>query len=451
MQPHIIHFPCVMNRISFLKCALLLMLTGLAACQSPQSIKPQALVANIVEQDQSLRARQTQQRNETDDFLSEHAAVMLALHQNPAFQAQLTELDIAQADLQLANQISNPSVFYAFGVVNKPYRYAIEFPLEALLLRPLRLKQMQAQSQQTQLQLMQTGFALVRDTRAAYAQAVVSQEKVNRLEEALRVNKTITRLAKIREHLGDSSAQDSLIAENELLLVERDLQSAKIEAGIAHTQLMHMLNHVDDKRQLSLSDALLPSCSAEDISQLKSASIASRADVLAADAAIEAVREKRRLNGLNWLAPAAIADATSGQTNGHVLAPAIRFNLPIFNQNQAQVERVDAELVKALHEAEATKLKASLDIQVSHLKYQRDCQEWQQLQAALLPNSVKVIHDAETAYQNGEIAYLGVLESSRKYLNLRLRETQLKADMILSWSDLMRSTSIPQNLTTNHH
>lgn len=163
------------------------------------------------------------------------------------------------------------------------------------------------------------------------------------------------------------------------------------------------------------------------------------------------MKEKRRLNGLNWLAPAVIADATSGQTNGHVLAPAIRFNLPIFNQNQAQVERVDAELVKALHEAKAIKLKASLDIQVSHLKYQRDCQEWQQLQAALLPNSVKVIHDAETAYQNGEIAYLGVLESSRKYLNLRLRETQLKADMILSWSDLMRSTSIPQNLTINHH
>ncbi len=440
-----------MNRIRFIKRALLLMLTGLTACQSPQSIKPQALVANIVEQDQSLRARETQQDNETDDFLSEHAAVMLALHQNPAFQAQLTELDIAQADLQLASQISNPSVFYAFGVANKPYRYAIELPLEALLLRPFRLKQMQAQSTQTQLQLMQTGFSLVRDTRAAYAQAVVSQEKVNRLEEALRVNNTITKLAKTRERLGDSSAQDSLIAENEMLLVERDLQTARIEAGIAHTLLMHMLNHVDDKRQLSLSDALLPSCSAEDISQLKSAAISSRSDVLAADAAIEAVKEKRRLNGFNWLAPAGIADATSGQTNGHVLAPAIRFNLPIFNQHQGQVERVDAEMVKALHEAEATKLKASLDIQVSHLKYQRDCQEWQQLQAALLPNAVRVIHDAETAYHNGEIAYLGVLESTRKYLNLRLRETQLKADMILSWSDLMRSTSIPQNLTIHHH
>ena len=443
MLAHIIYFPCVMNRIRLIKGALLLMLSGLTACQSPQSIKPQALVANIVAQDQSLRARTTRHNHETDEFLSEHAAVMLALHQNPAFQAQLTELDIAQADWQLASQLSNPSVFYAFGVANKPYRYAIELPLEALLLRPFRLKQMQAQSTQTQLQLMQTGFSLVRDTRAAYAQAVVSREKVIRLEEALRVNNTINSLAKTRERLGDSSAQDSLIAENEMLLVERDLQSARIEAGIAHTQLMHMLNHVDDKRRLSLSDTLLPSCAAEDISQLKSAAISSRADVLAADAAIEVVKEKRRLNGLNWLAPAAIADATSGQTNGHVLAPAIRFNVPMFNQNQAQVERVDAELVKALHEAEATKLKASLDVQVSHLKYQRDCQEWKQLQAALLPNSVKVIHDAETAYQSGEIAYLGVLESTRKYLNLRLRETQLKADMILSWSDLMRSTSIP--------
>jgi len=291
----------------------------------------------------------------------------------------------------------------------------------------------------------------VRDARVAYAQAVISQEKVKRLEEALSVNNTITRLAKTRENLGDTSAQDSLIAENEMLLVERDLQSARIEARIANTQLMHMLNHANDTRKLSLSDTLLPSCSAEDISQLKTAAISSRADVLAAEAAIMAVKEKRRLNGLNWLAPAAIADATSGQTNGHVLAPALRFNLPIFNQNQGQVERIDAELLKTMHEAEATKLKASLDIQVSQFKYQRDCQEWQQLQTALLPNSVQVIHDAETAYQNGDIAYLSVLESTRKYLNLKLRETQLKADMILSWSDLMRSTSTSQSLTINHH
>lgn len=423
----------------------------LTACQGPQSIKPKELVANIVSQDHSLQSKQHEQLNETDEFLSEYAAVILALRNNPTFQAQLTELEIAQADLQLASQISNPSVFYAFGVANKPYRYAIEFPLEALLLRPLRLKQMQAQSKQTQLQLMQTGFSLVRDVRVAYAQAVISQEKVKRLEEALSVNNTITRLAKTRENLGDTSAQDSLIAENEMLLVERDLQSARIEARIANTQLMHMLNHANDTRKLSLSDTLLPSCSAEDISQLKTAAISSRADVLAAEATIMAVKEKRRLNGLNWLAPAAIADATSGQTNGHVLAPALRFNLPIFNQNQGQVERIDAELLKTMHEAEATKLKASLDIQVSQFKYQRDCQEWQQLQTALLPNSVQVIHDAEAAYQNGDIAYLSVLESTRKYLNLKLRETQLKADMILSWSDLMRSTSTSQSLTINHH
>jgi outer membrane protein, heavy metal efflux system len=446
-----INFTLFMNRIICTRIALSFFVALLTACQGPQSIKPKELVANIVSQDQSLQSKQNEQLNETDEFLSEYAAVILALRNNPTFQAQLTELEIAQADLQLASQFSNPSVFYAFGVANKPYRYAIEFPLEALLLRPLRLKQMQAQSKQTQLQLMQTGFSLVRDARVAYAQAVISQEKVKRLEEALSVNNTITRLAKTRESLGDTSAQDSLIAENEMLLVERDLQSARIEARIANTQLMHMLNHANETRKLSLSDALLPSCSAEDISQLKTAAISSRSDVLAAEAAIMAVKEKRRLNGLNWLAPAAIADATSGQSNGHVLAPALRFNLPIFNQNQGQVERIDAELLKTMHEAEASKLKASLDIQVSQFKYQRDCQEWQQLQTALLPNSVQVIHDAETAYQNGEIAYLSVLESTRKYLNLKLRETQLKADMILSWSDLMRSTSTSQSLTINHH
>jgi outer membrane protein, heavy metal efflux system len=34
-----------------------------------------------------------------------------------------------------------------------------------------------------------------------------------------------------------------------------------------------------------------------------------------------------------------------------------------------------------------------------------------------------------------------VLESSKRFIALQLRETQLKADLVGSWSELMRSSS----------
>lgn len=430
-----------MHRICQTCVVLLLTAIGLSACQGPQSTKPEALIANIVAHDQSITASKPDQNQHADGFLSEHAAVMLALQHNPTFKAQLSELSLANADLQLAGQLTNPSLFYAFSAASKPYRYAIEFPLEALLLRPARIKQMQAQSKVTELQLMQTGFTLVRDTRSAYAHAVIAQEKVQRLEDAFRVHQAISRLVHTRETLGESSAQDTLLADNEKLLVARDLQSARVDAQIAYTQLMHQINQADQTYALSMSDSLVPACAAEDISKLQQVAIASRPDVMAAEAAVTAAKERQQVNSRNWLSPALIADATSGQSNGHVLAPAVRMNLPLFNQNQGQIARADAELTKALHQAEASKLKATLDIQTSHLKYQRDCQEWQQMQTALLPNAVQAIHDAEAAYQQGAIAYLNVLESTRRAHTLGQRESQLKADLVTSWSDLMRSTN----------
>ena len=417
----------------------------LAGCQTPQTVKPAQLVDNIVAADSTLQANRDNAQTIGATTLSEYDAVLLALKQNPAFKSQLNDLELSNADVQQANQIANPSLLYAFSAAYKPYRYAIEFPIEALLLRPMRLKQAQAQTQATQYQLMQSGFTLIRDTRVAYAQAVIAAEKRERLKQGLQLSQTIASLTNTREQLGDISAQETLLAQNEALLAARDLQLADMDAQLAQTQLMHILGWrdgwADARKTLSLSEQLIPACSAVDIAQLKSVALSSRPDILAAEATMAAAKEKHTLSKFNWLGPSVIADATSGQSNGHVLAPAIRMNLPLFNQNQGQIQRADAELAKAQQDAEAVKLKASLEINTAHLKYQRDCQEWQQLHTQLQPNARQTIQYAESAYRDGEIAYLNVLESSKRFISLQLRETQLKADLISSWSDLMRSTS----------
>lgn len=424
------------------QCLILsVIVAGLVACQHTPTMKSEQLVQQIVRQDQSFQSERSDPKSLADGFLSEQAAVMEAIRHNPAFLVQLADIDLVDADMQTVNQLNNPSLFYAFGTASKSYRYAIELPIEAIFLRPYRIKQAQAQAQLTQYQLMQSGFTLIRDARVAYAQAVITQERVKKLEDALQVNSAMSRLAKARERLGDASAQETLIAENEALLSARDLQSAQVDAKLAYTQLMHMIGRGEVSGNLAFSDVLIPSCSMADLSQLRLAALSSRPDVLAAEAAVSAAEAKVKQEKLNWLSPSVIADATSGQSNGHVLAPAIRVGLPIFHQSQGQRQRAEAERLKAQLEVTNIRQKASLDIQTSVLKYQRDCQDWQQLQTELLPNAAQSIDYATHAYQSGAIAYLNVLESSKRYFSMLLRETQLKADLIASWSDLMRSTN----------
>ncbi|MFD0914241.1 TolC family protein [Methylophilus luteus] len=428
------------------KLSLVIVTLVLAACQSAQKVSDPAQLVQSLQQ--TLPQPADAGTPAPANYLSEQDAVLSALAQNPGFKAQLSDLNLANADIDQASQLANPSLFYAFGAANKPYRYAIEFPIEALWLRPIRTRQMQYQAQATQYQLLQAGFNLIRDTRVAYAQAVIAMEKQARLQQALQLNQAIADLVKKREQLGDISTQEVLLAENEALLSGRDAQLASLDSRLAQTQLMHLIGQAETSKHLALSDALIPACSTVDIAQLKTQALSSRPDILAAEAAVAATRQKRQLTGLNWLNAAVIADATSGETSGHTLAPAIRGSLPLFNQNQAQISRADAELVKAQQTLAAAKVQASLELHSAHLKYQRDCLEWRQLHEQLQPNLAQTQRAAEQAYQHGEIAYLNVLESSKRFIALQLRETQLKADLVGSWSELMRSSShSPQQQT----
>jgi outer membrane protein, heavy metal efflux system len=429
-------------RFQFRKFTGVIVTLLLSACQTVQKVSdPAQLVQALTQADQAQHMRHQLSTPAEENYLSEQDAVLSALAQNPGFKAQLSELKLANADIDQANQLANPSLFYAFGAANKPYRYAIEFPIEALWLRPIRTRQMQYQAQVTEYQLLQAGFTLIRDTRIAYAQAVIAREKQVRLQDAFQLNQTISDLVKKREQLGDISTQEVLLAENETLLSGRDAQLARLDAHLAQTQLMHLIGQAEASKTFAISDALIPACNTVDIAQLKSQALFNRPDILAAEAAVAAAQQKRKLNGLNWLNAAVIADATSGETSGHTLAPAIRATLPVFNQNQAQISRADGELAKAQQEVASARMKASLELQSAHLKYQRDCLEWRQLHEQLQPNILQTLRSSEHAYLHGDIAYLNVLESSKRYIGLQLRETQLKADLVASWSELMRSSS----------
>ncbi len=72
--------------------------------------------------------------------LSEDQAVLIALWNNPAFQELLVDLQLTKADLIQAKLLPNPEVLYYFAAWEKPFRYLVDFPIESLWLRPIRIK-----------------------------------------------------------------------------------------------------------------------------------------------------------------------------------------------------------------------------------------------------------------------------------------------------------------------
>ena len=373
--------------------------------------------------------------------LSEPEAVFYALHNNATFMSLLAELKLAKADLYNAGLLPNPEFLFSFSASDKPYRYAIDFPIEALWLRPIKIRNMKKEADATAFRLTQSGLNLIKDVRIAYAQSVLAQEWLKVTESSYLLRQQIHTLSTKRLASGDINGKDVLLAENDASLAKRDWDLAQYDVDAKMASLLYMLGVSQTQHTVALSPNLIPACQEQDIDKLLLQSQERRPDILAAEFSVEAATEKVNLSEVGWFKFLASADATSGQVNGHTLSPSIRTTVPVLNQNQGVISRSQAELEKAVLSLEALKQQAALEVRTAHIQYQQSCHDWQVIQDKLIPSAQKLIQHAKDAYQEGDISYLQTLEVSRQFLDTQMREVNLKAELIGRWAELNRATS----------
>lgn len=429
----------------------LILLATVAAntgCQSiPNTTDNAGVINNVVAYDKQLSS------NTVDDIqrleiklqgkssLTETEAVLYALNNNAAFKALLIDLKLARADLVNAGLLPNPELLFAFGVSNKPYRYAIDLPIEALWLRPIRLRTMKHEADTVAQRLTQSGLNLIKDVRIAYAQAVLAQEQLSVTETSYKLRNNIYTLSLKRLEAGDINGKDILLAQNDAAIAKRDWELAEYDVKVKMQSLLYALGVGQKYNAIAIAPNLVPACNVNEVDYLLTQSLWQRPDILSAQYLINASKEKIKLSKLGWLKVFGTADATSGLVNGHTLGPAIRSTIPIANQNQGAVSRAEGELEKAELSLEALKQQAVLEIKTAHLQYQQSCHDWHVLQDTLKPSVQQMIQLTENAYQKGDIAYLQTLEANRQFVDTQMREVQLKADLIAKYAELMRNSS----------
>lgn len=440
-----------MHNILFYLIVIAITITMCGCHTIPNIADKSGVLQKVVDHDQQLSkntvldVEQIAIKLHENVMLTESEAVLYALNNNATFKSLLIDLKLAKADLVNAGLLPNPELLFAFGVTNKPYRYAIDLPIELLWLRPIRLSTMKHEADATAYRLTQSGLNLIRDARISYAQAVLSQEQLKVAESAYQLRNNIYNLSLKRLEAGDINGKDILLAQNDAITAKRDWELAKYEVKIKMQNLLYVLGVGQKFQDITLSLNLVPACNVDEIEYLESQSLAHRPDILSAQYSVNAAKEKIKLSKLNWLKITASADATSGQVNGHTLGPAIRSTLPIANQNQGAISRAEAELEKAELYLETLKQQAVLEIRTTHLQYQQSCHDWHALQNHIMPTVQQMIKLTEQAYQKGDISYLQTLEANRQIVDTQMREVQLKANLMAKLAELMRSSALKNN------
>src|SRR5262249_43210021 len=159
-----------------------------------------------------------------------------------------------RSDLIQAGLLPNPEFVYYWPEVGKPFKYLIDFPIETIWLRPLRLKATAAENERACARLTQLALDLIRDSRQAYADLPLAYDRVKVAERAVKLRTDIVKLAEERLEKGNASQLEVSTARIDLFQAGQDLARSGYEVTVAEERLRNFTGLSDSPCKLTPDD-----------------------------------------------------------------------------------------------------------------------------------------------------------------------------------------------------
>jgi cobalt-zinc-cadmium efflux system outer membrane protein len=381
-----------------------------------------------------------------DDGTSEDEAVAVALNNNSAFQATLTQLGIAQGDWIQAGLLTNPNILTFIPLSAKQWEWTLYAPIETFLLRPQRLSIAQRDYQRVANQLVQSGLTLVRDVRVAYTDLALAHEQWRLSLEGVRIREEISALTDQRLRRGDISELESLTARIDALNAKANAALLQQNVAIARSRLMQLMGVDTPDMQMEATLATPPPLRTLDVAQLIDEAQATRPDVQAARWAVEAANQRARLSRWLFCRFDFVADSNSQGEKGFEAGPGARFDIPIFNRNQGGIVRAQAEVRQAVFTRDAIRDQIAQEIRTAAAQYLQAEHNYAILSSDVVPALDAALRIAERGYVDGGAPYLLVLQTTSQYLDAKARLLDQLAALRRARAELERS--VGRNLTS---
>jgi outer membrane protein, heavy metal efflux system len=365
-----------------------------------------------------------------DDGLTSQEAVAIALWNSPSFQATLTDLGIARADLVEAGLLRNPVFSLLFPIGPKQLEWTLQFPFDALWQRPRRVAVAQLNAQAVGQRLVWDALALVAQARTAHADAAIADRRLLLTIENADLVQRLANITDARLRAGDISELEARSARSDAARVQVVRRAVEHDRSLARLTLAATLGLDTIAGQLRAVPSPLgdpSSCGAEP-ARLEEA-LASRPDVRAAEIGIEAAAQRARWERSRVLALIGLLDANGGGEEGFELGPGVNVDLPIFSRNQGAITRAEAEIERAGHQYSAVRAQVVADVRSAGVRVQQAEQAIAAWRDEIVPSLETEQRQAEAAYQAGEIPLFTLLDVSRRLVDGRSRGLDAEADL----------------------
>ncbi|GAB3308610.1 TolC family protein [Hymenobacter tenuis] len=363
------------------------------------------------------------------DGLSEDETVSLALTRNPAFQADLSTLALAQADLQDAGLLANPVLTGVTAYGTSPVFLALNFASDLLWQRPGRVGAAQLETQRVAESLVNRGLLVSRDAQVAYTDITLAEERLRIAREAITMRAEVARIVRARYRVGEASELETVAPSADSLRAVDDFYRARRDAQLARLRLFTSLG-LDSVNADSVRFTAAPT-SATTVPPLRTlldSAYAARPDLWAARIGIEGIGKRLKWERSRVFSFVLSLNARLNDPNPVHLGPGAAIGLPIFNRNQGRISRVKAELEQASWQYLALRQTVNLDVREAYAQYEQATQSVALWERSYLPSLSDALRRSTNAFINGDFPYVQVAETTRQLLDARQRAADARAD-----------------------
>lgn len=376
--------------------------------------------------------------------LSEDDAVAIALWNNAAFQENLAKLGLARGDLAQAGILANPPLSLLFPVGTRQLELVAALPLEALWLRQKRIALAEQEADRVAKGLVQNGLDLARDVKGGLSDLVLAADRAELAARAVQIREQMAGLAERRARLGDASELDLAAARAELERAREEAGRFDRERAIVRNRLSLLLGW--PLGEVLAVPAALPTAPPPPVADLEVKALAARPDLRAAELALESAGKKAGLAETEIFSLSAVVKSTTGSGKEGIVGPGFTLPLPILNQNQPARIRAGAELERATWGFSGTRDRILAEVREARLKLEQASVALAAYESQVLPPFEELERLTRRAYELGELPPLAVQESSRQLLLLRVRRSELRAELRRAWAELERAVGTSRRI-----
>lgn len=417
------------------------------------------------------------------DGLTAAEAVQLSLLNNPKLQADLLRIGIGRAAVVQSGLFSNPGLALSLrfpdegGLAN--FEVSLAQNIAELWQIPPRVRAAERDLDQTILTLARQASVIALEARSAYIRALQSDRRMEIARENVAIASQLVELAAARRQAGSGTEVDVNLTRAERVSLDVASRTASVASAEASSMLAKLLGLTTPPAELKLIDPLpeAPELSF-DAERLIEVARANRLDREAAHAAVEisearvelerarflktlelgisAERDERRSRGdRNWLSETAWASAQGGaltlpslqprepQSTDYLTGPTLSLELPLFDQNQAQIARAEFELLQAVYLRDGIDREIVQDAFAAHARAGTAFETAALMRDALLPLRENGLNLAREAYRVGSGTLITVLDAQRRLLETRAGYVDVQAAAGLAAIDLERISGRP--------